>query len=89
MLPANWRLLPTSLCHLNRCKKGRPLHSARRHLFGQAEMHTVVVLITRLLLHAPFQVAFVEDDHMVEQIAAAVADEALGHTVLPGTLEGA
>jgi len=31
--------------------------------------------------------ALVENDHLVEQIAAAVADEALGNAVLPRTAE--
>ena len=34
----------------------------------------------------PFQMAFVEHDDMVEQIATTGADGALGHAVLPGAL---
>jgi hypothetical protein len=59
-----------------------------RSLFAQAEMCPVIVVIADVFGHEPFQVAFIQDDYVVEQVAAAVADEAFGDAVLPGTLEG-
>jgi hypothetical protein len=45
------------------------------------------MVIVDVLNHEPFQVAFIEDDHMVEQVPTAVADPAFGNTVLPRTSE--
>src|SRR5208282_5500902 len=50
-------------------------------------MRPVVMVIASILGHESLQVALVKHDHMIEQIAAAVSNESLGHTVLPGTLE--
>ena len=50
-------------------------------------MSAVVVVVTDVLVHEPLQMALVEHDHMIEQIAAAVADEALGNAVLPRAFE--
>ena len=61
--------------------------ATRRSLLPQPEMRPVVVVVADVLGHEPFQMAFIEHDHMVEQIAAAVADEALSDAVLPRTLE--
>jgi hypothetical protein len=48
-------------------------------------MRSVLVVIADVLIHQTFQMAFVENDYMVEQIATAVANPALGDTVLPRT----
>ena len=61
---------------------------ARWSFLCQAQMSPVIVVITDVLVHEPFQVALVQNDHMVEQIAPAVADEPLGYAILPRTLEG-
>jgi hypothetical protein len=58
---------------------------ARWSFLCQAQMSPVIVVITNVLVHEPFQVALVQNDHMVEQIAPAVADEPLGYAVLPRT----
>ena len=50
-------------------------------------MLSVLVVVTDLLAHQAFQMAFVENDDMVEQVAAAVAGPSLRDTVLPWTPE--
>jgi hypothetical protein len=45
-------------------------------------MSHVLVIVTGVLVHQALQMLFIENDRMVEQIAAAVADPALGNTVL-------
>lgn len=51
--------------------------STSRRLLAQPEMSAVLVVIADVLAHQVFQMALVEDDHMVEQIAAATTDESL------------
>ena len=61
--------------------------ATRRSLFSQPEMRPVVVVVVNVLGHEPFQMFFVEHDHVVEKIAAAGGDEALSYTVLPRALK--
>lgn len=58
--------------------------SVRRRLLVQPEVGSVLVVIADVFVHPPSQMALIQDDHMVEQIAAASAYESLGHAVLPG-----
>jgi hypothetical protein len=44
----------------------------------------VWLLISRRV-QQPLQISFIQDDHMVKQIPAAVAHPTLGNTVLPWT----
>ena len=62
--------------------------STCRSLLRQPEVGSVIVVVTKVFDHEPFQMAFVQHNHMVEQIAAAVAHEALCNAVLPGAFEG-
>jgi hypothetical protein len=55
--------------------------------FRQGKMGSVVVVKMDVLFDKGFQMALIERDHMVEQVAAAVADPAFRNTVLPRTLE--
>ena len=50
-------------------------------------MCSILVVVADVLFHKTFQVPFVEHDHMVEQIPAAVADKAFCNPVLPRTTE--
>src|ERR1039457_2603898 len=50
-------------------------------------MCSILVVVADVLFHKTFQVPFVEHDHMVEQIPAAVADKAFCNSVLPRTTE--
>ena len=51
-------------------------------------MRPVLVVVANVLGHQAFQVALVENDDMIEQIAAAVPDPALGHAIMPGAANG-
>lgn len=44
--------------------------SARWSLFVQSEMRPVVVVVARIFGQEAMQMAFVQDDHMIEQVAA-------------------
>ena len=50
-------------------------------------MSPVIVVIADVLVHQALQVAFIENDHVIEQIPAAGSNEVLRHAVLPGALE--
>ena len=63
------------------------LFAAKGSLLVQAEMSPVIVVVTNLLIHQPFQMPLIENDHMIEQITTAIAYEALGHAILPRALE--
>jgi hypothetical protein len=60
--------------------------TGRRSLI-QRKMRSVVVVVADVLIHEALQMPFIENDHVVEQIPAAVADPALGNAVLPRTAE--
>ena len=49
----------------------------------QCEMSAVLVVIANVIIHETFQMLLVQNNHMVEQISAAVANPALGEAVLP------
>ena len=66
----------------------RTTDSAARCLFAQPEMDSVVMIIREVLGQEPPEMALVQRDDMIEQIAAATAKPALGDTVLPGALDG-
>ena len=58
-----------------------------RSLLAQAQMRPVVVVITDELIHEPFQMPFIHNDHVVEQIPAAGANPTFCDTILPRTSE--
>ena len=58
-----------------------------RRSLRQRKMRAVLVIITDVLVHEAFQMPFVENDHMVEQISAAVPDPSLRNAVLPRASE--
>jgi hypothetical protein len=45
------------------------------------------VIVADVLIHEALQMPFIEHDHMVEQIAAAVSDPAFSDAILPRTAE--
>ena len=61
--------------------------STGRRALRQREMCPVVVVVTDVFIHQAFQMPFIENDHMVEQITAAVADPTLGNAILPRASE--
>jgi hypothetical protein len=48
-------------------------------------MRLVVVAITDVVTHQAFEVSLIENDDMIEQIAATVTDPSLRDTILPRT----
>src|ERR1700746_3021662 len=62
--------------------------SAARSFHPAAEMGAVVVIIRRVCGEKPLEVALVQGDDVVEQIAPAAAYPEFRNTVLPGALDG-
>src|ERR1035438_8570484 len=50
-------------------------------------MRPVLMVVTDVLTHQSFQMPFVENDDMVEQVPTAVPDSTLRDAILPRTLE--
>jgi hypothetical protein len=50
-------------------------------------MRSVVVVVTDVVAHQAFQMPFIQHEHMIKQIPAAVAHPTPANTVLPWTLE--
>ena len=63
-------------------------HSSERCLLRKTKMSPVVMVVADIFGHETLEMPLVEPNHVIEQIPAAVAKEALGHTVLPWTAEG-
>jgi len=55
---------------------------------ARGKMRPVVEIIGGVFGHQAAKMALIEHDDMIEKVAAAVADEALGYTILPRTFEG-
>ena len=53
-----------------------------RSLLAQTQLRPVVVVIPDELVHEPFQMPFIHNDYMVEQIPAAGANPAFCDTIL-------
>ena len=51
-------------------------------------MRAVLLVVADVLREQPFQMAFIEGDDVVQQVASAAAHPALGDAILPGTCEG-
>jgi len=61
--------------------------TTRRRSLRQRKMCSILVIIPNVLIHQALPMPFIENDHMVEQIAAAVADPSFGNAVFPQTAE--
>src|ERR1035438_356570 len=55
--------------------------------FRQREMCPVVVVVTDVFSHQSFQMPFIDDNHMVEQVPTTAADPSFCNAVLPRTSE--
>jgi hypothetical protein len=51
-------------------------------------MSPVIVTIEQVLGHQPFEVPFVQDDHVVKQVSSTTSNPTLSNTVLPRTAKG-
>src|SRR5450759_5509090 len=56
-----------------------------RRLLVQPEVGSVVVIIGNVLRQESLQMALIQGDYVVEQVAAAASDPTLGDAILPGT----
>jgi len=61
----------------------RSLLAASWRLLRQPKMGPILVIVPNVVGHEAFEMADVEHDDMIEQIATAGADESFGHAVLP------
>ena len=65
----------TGICNLD------SLASSRRLLIRR-EMRSGVVIVADVFGHQPFQMVFIQDDDMIEEISPAIADEAFSDSIL-------
>src|SRR5450759_1491449 len=70
----------------NHCTLFQRAYPASRRLFIQPEVGSVVVIIGNVLGEESLQMALIQRDHMIEQVAAAASDPTFGDAVLPGAL---
>src|ERR1019366_8686961 len=69
----------------NHCTLFQRARPASRRLLVQPEVGSVVVIIGNGLREEALQMALIQRDHVVEQVAAAASDPTLGDPILPGT----
>ena len=60
---------------------------ARRRLLCKPKMCSVVVVVADIFGHEAFEMAFVENDDVIEQVSAATTHKAFGNAVLPRAAE--
>src|ERR1035437_3123548 len=70
----------------NHCTVFQRACPASRRLLVQPQVGSVVVIIGNVLGEESLQMALIQGDHVVEQVAAAASDPTLGDPILPGTL---
>src|SRR5664280_2431756 len=70
----------------NHCTVFQRACPTSRRLLVQTEVGSVVVIIGNVLGEESLQMALMQRDYVVEQVAAAASDPTLGDTILPGTL---
>src|ERR1035437_3577782 len=58
-----------------------------RRLFLQTKVGSVVVVVADIFGHEALEMAFTENDDVIEQVPAAVADEAFCDAVMPRAAE--
>ena len=58
-----------------------------RRLLRKSKMGSVLMIVADVIGHETLQMALVEDDDMIKEIASATSDESLGNAVLPRALE--
>jgi hypothetical protein len=62
-------------------------HPMTRSLFGQAEMSSILVVVTNVVLKQPLQMLLVYRDYLIKKIAPATLDSALRDAILPRALK--
>src|ERR1017187_1447020 len=69
----------------NHCTVFQRACPASRRLLVQPEVRSVVVIVGNVLGDESLQMALIQRDYVVEQVAAAASDPTLGDPILPGT----
>src|ERR1039458_4649997 len=69
----------------NHCTLFPRARPASRRLLIQPEVGSVVVIIGNVLGEESLQMALIQGDYVVEQVAAAASDPTFGDAILPGT----
>src|ERR1035441_10398372 len=69
----------------NHCTVIQRACPASRRLLVQPQVGSVVVIIGNVLGEESLQMALIQRDHVVEQVAATASDPTLGDPILPGT----
>jgi hypothetical protein len=59
-----------------------------RSLLLETTVGAVLMVVVDIRGEQPFQMRFVDGNHLIQQFAAAAADSALGHPILPRTTDG-
>src|SRR6267378_4345227 len=54
----------------------------------ESKMSPVLVIVVQVRRHQPFEMALIQDNHVVQQVASATSHPALSNTVLPRTAKG-
>src|ERR1035437_440192 len=72
----------------NHCTVFQRAYPASRRLLLQPEVGSVVVIIGNVLGDESLQMALIQRDHVVEQVAAAASDPTFGDAILPRTSNG-
>ncbi len=67
--------------------RGSGTTSTVRRSLSQSEMRAVAMVVADVFREQSLQMAFIERDDVVQQIAPAAFDPTLRHTILPGTFE--
>src|SRR5665811_1271084 len=69
----------------NHCTVFQRACPASRRLLVQPQVRSVVVIIGNVLGEESLQMALIQRDYVVEQVAAAASDPTLDDPILPGT----
>src|ERR1019366_7710288 len=83
--PVRAGMQPAHALLANHCTVFQRAYPASRRLLVQPEVGSVVVIIGNVLRQKSLQVALIQRDYVVEQVAAAASDPTLGDPILPGT----
>jgi hypothetical protein len=59
--------------------------AASGRFLRQRKMSLIIVVVADVLIQKTFQMPFIEDEQMVEQVPVAVANPPLSHAILPRT----
>src|SRR5258708_38996208 len=54
-------------------------------ILRKSEMGPILVVVAHILSHQPFQVPFVQDDHVIQQVASAASHPTFSNPILPWT----